>query len=68
MTELHRAVDSAMKSGKRLEDVVSGSAPAKTTITLPPAVKNWTGKSLPGQGKDTWEEIAQKKPRGEIQQ
>jgi glyoxylase-like metal-dependent hydrolase (beta-lactamase superfamily II) len=74
MTELYKAVDAAIKQGKTLEAVVppgaaaaSGSeAPAKTNLTLPDSVKNWIGPSLPAQIRDTWEEIVQKKPRGDI--
>ena len=74
MTELHKAVETAIKQGKKLEDVVpAGTAtvygnvvPAKTTLTLPASVKNWTGPFLPAQVRDTWEEIAQKKPHGDI--
>jgi hypothetical protein len=29
-------------------------------------VKNWVGPSLPAQVRDTWEEIVQKKPHGDI--
>jgi glyoxylase-like metal-dependent hydrolase (beta-lactamase superfamily II) len=65
MVELHKAVDAAIKQGKTLESVVPPGA-SKTTITLPASVKNWTGPSLPGQVRDTWEEITQKKPHGDI--
>ena len=69
MTELHRAVDAAIKDGKKLEDVVPPSpagGSAKTTLTLPGSVKNWVGPSLAAQVRDTWEEIVQKKPHGDI--
>ena len=74
MVELHKAVDAAIRSGRRLENVVPpGTAtaygnvvPASTTITLPNSVKNWTGPFLPAQVRDTWEEITQKKPHGDI--
>ena len=73
MTELHKAVDTAIKQGKKMEDVftppttASGKeVPAKTSITLPASVKNWVGPSLPAQVRDTWEEIVQKKPHGDI--
>ena len=74
MTELHRAVDAAIRQGKKLEDVVpvatavvyGNTVPAKTTIVLPAAVKNWSGAFLPAQVRDTWEEITQKKPHGDI--
>jgi hypothetical protein len=66
LTELYKSVDSAIKAGKKLEEVVPPGTPGKTTLTLSSAVKNWTGKSLAGQVKDTWEEIVQKKPHGDI--
>jgi glyoxylase-like metal-dependent hydrolase (beta-lactamase superfamily II) len=74
MNELHKAVDAAIKDGKKLADVVppgtttvyGNVVPAKTTITLPNSVKNWTGPFLPAQVRDTWEEIVQKKPHGDI--
>ena len=36
------------------------------TVPLPDNVKNWVGDSLRAQIKDTYEEITQKKPHGEI--
>ena len=57
MSDLHKAVDAAIKQGKKLEGL---------TVTLPDNVKNWTGKSLAAQVKDTYEEIAGKKPHGEL--
>ena len=63
MMALHKAVDNAIKQGKTLESLVSGGT---TTITLPDGVKNWVGKSLPAQVKETYEEITQKKPHGDI--
>jgi glyoxylase-like metal-dependent hydrolase (beta-lactamase superfamily II) len=73
MTELHKSVDSAIKQGKKFEEVVTMSAgsngnsvPAKTTIVLPAAVKNWSGNSLPTQVRDAWEEILERKPHGDI--
>ncbi len=74
MTELHKSVDTAIKEGKKLEDVVppattvvyGNEVPAKTSIVLPGNVKNWVGKFLPAQVRDTWEEIVQKKPHGDI--
>jgi hypothetical protein len=35
-------------------------------VDLPDNVKKWVGSSLKGQIKDTYEEITQKKPHGEI--
>ncbi len=74
LNELHKAVENAIKKGKTLEEIVPAATttvagnvvPAVTTITLPASVKNWTGPSLPSQVRDTWEEITQKKPSGDI--
>ena len=74
MTELHKAVGAAIKQGKKFEDVVPPGAttvhgnvvPATTTITLPASVSNWVGPGLPSQVRDTWDEIVQKKPHGDI--
>jgi glyoxylase-like metal-dependent hydrolase (beta-lactamase superfamily II) len=74
MTELHKAVDAVIKQGRKFEDVVppgtttvyGNVVPATTTLTLPANVSNWTGPFLPAQVRDTWEEIVQKKPHGDI--
>jgi glyoxylase-like metal-dependent hydrolase (beta-lactamase superfamily II) len=74
MTELRRAVDAAIRQGKKIEDVVppgtttvyGNVVPATTTLTLPASVNNWIGPFLPAQVRDTWEEIAQRKPHGDI--
>jgi glyoxylase-like metal-dependent hydrolase (beta-lactamase superfamily II) len=74
MIELHKAVNTAVKQGKKLEDVVPPGTikvhgdvvPATTTLTLPASVSNWVGPGLPSQVRDTWEEIVQKKPHGDI--
>ena len=74
MTELHRVVGAAAKQGKKLSDLVSSETkmvfgnqvPASTAITLPDHVKNWVGGFLPAQVKDTYEEITQKKPHGDL--
>jgi cyclase len=58
-TELQKGVKSAIDSGKKAEDLVA-------TVKLPDTVKNWTGDSLPAQLKDTYEEMTQGKPHGEI--
>jgi cyclase len=74
MNELHKAVDTAIKDGKKFESVVppgtttvyGNVVPATTTITVPANVKNWAGPFLPAQVRDTWDEIVQKKPHGDI--
>jgi glyoxylase-like metal-dependent hydrolase (beta-lactamase superfamily II) len=74
MTELHKAVQAAVKQGKKLSDIVGSDTrtmfgmelPASTSIKLPDSVKNWVGDFLPAQVKDTYEEITQKKPHGDL--
>jgi hypothetical protein len=75
MTELHRVVADTIKQGKTLEEVVPSGAtatvygnvvPAKTTLTLSAGVKNWVGPFFPAQVRDTWEEIVQKTPHGDL--
>lgn len=66
MMALHNAVQSAIKSGKKLDDLVKGEGNNQTTsIQLPDLVKNWVGPSLPGQVKDAYNEIVNKKPIGD---
>jgi cyclase len=67
-TELQKAVQAAIQSGKKLNQLVTleGDRPTATSIRLPDSVKNWVGDSLPAQVKDTYEEIALGKPHGEI--
>ncbi|MBI1791692.1 MAG: MBL fold metallo-hydrolase [Acidobacteria bacterium] len=68
MVELRKAVQSAIKSGKKLNDLVEmkGEQPVKSSLALPDSVKHWTGTFLAGQVKDTFEELTQGKPHGEI--
>jgi cyclase len=69
LNELHKEVDSLIRQGKKLEDVVTpetSGVPAKTSVTLPSNVKNWIGSQLPSQVRDAWEEVVQKKPHGDI--
>ena len=68
MTELIKAVEAAQKSGKKLSDLVTmkdGKA-SGTSLKLPDSVKNWVGNFLPDQVRDTFEEIKQNKPRGDL--
>ena len=66
--ELRKAVSDAVKSGKKLEDLVTkkGDDPATTTIRLSDAVKTWTGDGLAGQVEIVYKEITMNKPYGEI--
>jgi len=68
MIELHKAVASAVKQGKKLNDIVKmdGDKLVSTNIQLPDSVKNWVGEGLPDMVRDTYEEITQHKPHGDI--
>ena len=67
MLELHKAVAAAIQQGKKLDDVVkTEGSKSTTTIQLSAAVKNWVGDGLPGQVKDAYNEIASKKPIGDL--
>jgi hypothetical protein len=67
MLELHKAVDAAVKSGKKLDDVVKTENGSQvTTIQLPDSVKKWVGPGLAAQVKDTYNEIASHKPAGDL--
>ena len=68
MIELHKAVESAVKQGKKLDDIVTkqGEKLVSTSIRLPDGVKNWVGDGLPDQVRDAYEEITQHKPHGDI--
>ena len=75
MTALHKAVAGALAEGKKLDDIVPAGqtkfvygnvVPAATSIQLPDNVKNWVGPFLALHVKDTYEEISQKKPHGDL--
>jgi cyclase len=68
MTELHNAVQAAIKSGKKLDDIVKkdGAKLVSTTIQLPDGVKNWVGDGLAAQVRDAYEEISQHKAHGDL--
>ena len=67
MIELHQAVAAAIKAGKKLDDMVkTEGGKSSTSIQLSAAVKNWVGDGLPGQVKDAYNEIAAKKPIGDL--
>jgi glyoxylase-like metal-dependent hydrolase (beta-lactamase superfamily II) len=68
MTELQKAVQSEMSRGKKLKDLVTleGERVTATSVKLPDSVANWVGNSLPGQVRDTFLELQQKKPRGDL--
>jgi cyclase len=66
--ELRKTVGDAVKSGKKLEDLVTkkDEKTATTNVRLPVSVKNWTGDFLAGQVEVVYKEITQNKPHGEI--
>lgn len=74
MIALHYAVANAIQQGKKLADLVppgttmvyGNIVPSTTTVTLPVSVKNWVGEFLPAQVRDTYDEITQKKPHGDL--
>ena len=68
MVELRAAVNSAMKSGKTLDDLVTmqGNSPKSTTIHLPDSVKTYVGDSLPAQVRDAYNEIKSGKASGDL--
>jgi cyclase len=57
--ELRKAVDSAIKKGKKADDLVTmkDGNPAATTVKLPESVKTWVGDSLPAQVRDAYVEM-----------
>ena len=62
MAELYKSVKAGLDQGKTAEDLQS-------SVQLPSAVSNWvTDASLKRQIKDTYDEIKQGKPRGDITQ
>jgi len=67
MLELHNAVQAAIKSGKKMNDLVkSENGKQLAQLQLPDNVKNWVGPSLPDQIKDAYNEITNKKPAGDL--
>jgi hypothetical protein len=45
---------------------MKGTQPAATSLKLPPSVSNWVGNPLPAQVRDTFVEMRDKKPRGDL--
>jgi cyclase len=68
MVALHAAVKKSIAGGKKLEDLVKmeNGQPKSASLELPDNVKNWVGDFLAAQVKDTYEEISQKKPHGDL--
>ena len=63
-SELYKAVQAAIASGKRLEDLVPSAN--RTTLKLPDNVKHWVGDSLASQVRDTYQEIVERRPHGDL--
>ena len=75
MALLHKAVEDAVKQEKKLTDIVDtgttkmvygNQVPATTSIKLPENVKNWVGPFFAAHVRDTYDEITQKKPHGDL--
>jgi glyoxylase-like metal-dependent hydrolase (beta-lactamase superfamily II) len=65
---LRSEVAKAVKSGKKLEDLVTmeKDQPKSAKMTLPDSVKNWVGNPLPSQIRDAYREVTAKKPAGDL--
>jgi cyclase len=68
MVELRKAAAEAVGKGKRLDEIVTmkDGKPTATSVTLPTAVQNWVGDSLPTQIMNAYNEVSQKKPAGDV--
>jgi hypothetical protein len=68
MVALYSAVQTAVKQGKKVDDLVKkdGTKLVSTSIQLPDSVKNWVGEGLAEQVRDAYEEITQHKPIGDV--
>jgi len=67
MVELRKAVQAAIQSGKKIDDLVkSENGRQVAQLQLPDSVKNWVGPSLAAQTRDAYNEIANNKPSGDL--
>ena len=67
MIELHKAVQGAIKNGKKIDDLVKTEGARQVAqLQLPESVKNWVGRSLAAQVKDAYNEITNKKASGDL--
>jgi cyclase len=66
--ELKRAVESAVKSGKKLEDIVTmeNDKPKSSSLKLSAEVQRYVGDPFAAQVRDTWNEITNRKPAGDL--
>ena len=62
------AVEEAVKSGKKLEDIVTlaNGQPKSTTLKLSEDVRTYVGEPLPAQVKDAYSELTSGKPAGDL--
>ncbi len=68
MMELRAAVNDAVKSGKKLEDIVTmkDNNPKSTSIKLPDTVKTYVSDGLAAQVRDAFNEIKSGKAAGDL--
>lgn len=68
LTTLRAEVAKAVKDGKKLSDLVEmdGDTPKKAKLTLPGDLQRWVGGPLPGQIRDAFREVSEKKPAGDL--
>ena len=67
MIELRKVVQDAIKSGKKLDDLVkTENGRQVASLQLPDGVKNWVGPSLAAQVKDAYNEITSHKAAGDL--
>ena len=68
LTLLRGEVAKAVKSGKKLEDLVTmeKDEPKQARMTLPDAVQRWVGGPFATQIRDAYREVSAKKPAGEL--
>ena len=67
MIALHKAVQSAIARGKKVDDLVKTENGRQVAqIQLPDSVKNWVGPSLGAQVKDAFNEITTGKASGDL--
>ena len=68
MVELRKAVQAAVASGKKVDDLVKTTNGKKmATLQLPDSVKNWVGAdTLPDQVKDAYNEVTTGKAAGDL--
>jgi glyoxylase-like metal-dependent hydrolase (beta-lactamase superfamily II) len=66
--ELRRAVEEAVKGGKKLDDIVTmaDGQPKATTLKLSDKVRTYVGDPLAAQVKDAYSELTSGKPAGDL--